>query len=169
MHVLASTFHEGFGNVLVFAVFGAVFVFLNLYVIGKLLLRRPHKPEFGEKAATYECAEPAIGDAWIRFDIRFYTLSLVFLVFDIEVALLFPWAAVYNEFVKSGLGAVAFFEVLAFLLVLGVGLAFVWVRRDLDWTTSTRGRTIAPEALVGAVQTDPMEAVAAGAGEGRRP
>jgi len=161
MHMLLSTLFEGFGNVLVFALFGAVFVFLNLYVIGKVLLRRPHKPDFGEKAATYECGEPALGDAWIRFDIRFYTLSLIFLVFDIEVALLFPWAVVFDEFLAAGLGAAAFFEVLVFLLVLGVGLAFVWVRRDLDWTTSSRGRTVAPEALVRGVVGEQVEAVGA--------
>ena len=104
----ASNFFEGFGNVLVFSVFGAIFVWLNLFVIGKLLLRRPHKPDFGDKDETFECGEPTFGDAWIRFDIRFYTLSLIFLIFDIEVALLFPWAVVYDEFIANGQGFAAF-------------------------------------------------------------
>ena len=56
---LASTLFEGFGNVLIFALFGIAFVFLNLFVIGKIILRRPNKPDFGEKAETYECGEPA--------------------------------------------------------------------------------------------------------------
>ena len=144
---LASTLFEGFGNVLIFALFGIVFVFLNLFVIGKIILRRPNKPDFGEKAETYECGEPAIGDAWIRFDIRFYTLSLIFLIFDIEVALLFPWAVVYNSFIEGGYGLGAFLEVLVFLLVLGVGLAYVWLRRDIDWTSTAPGRALPEVAL----------------------
>ncbi|MGH7163461.1 MAG: NADH-quinone oxidoreductase subunit A [Planctomycetota bacterium] len=147
MLATTSTLLEGFGNVLIFAVFGAVFVFLNLYVIGKVLLRRPDKPEFGQKRETYECGEPAMGEAWIRFDIRFYTLSLVFLVFDIEVALLFPWAAAYETFIEAGLGPAAFLEVFVFLAVLGVGLAYVWLRRDLDWTSTRPGRAVPEEAM----------------------
>jgi NADH-quinone oxidoreductase subunit A len=151
MRLLASLLHEGWGNVLVFAAFGAVFVWLNLYVIGKLLLRRPHKPDQGQKGATYECGEPTIGDAWIRFDIRFYTLTLVFLVFDIEVALLFPWAAAYDAFIEGGSGGAAFVEVLLFLLVLGVGLAYVWARGDLAWTSTKPGRAVSEEVLRGGV------------------
>lgn len=152
-----STSLEGFGNVLVFAVFGALFVFLNLFVVGKLILRRPDKPEFGEKSATYECGEPAMGDAWIRFDIRFYTLSLIFLIFDIEVALLFPWAAVYDTFIQKGYGGAAFVEVLVFLLVLGVGLAYVWLRRDLEWTSTVPGRAV-PEESMHVVDDEMVEA-----------
>jgi NADH-quinone oxidoreductase subunit A len=147
MRLAASLLHEGWANVLVFAAFGVVFVWLNLFVIGKVLLRRPNKPEQGAKGATYECGEPAIGDAWIRFDIRFYTLTLVFLIFDIEVALLFPWAAVYDTFIAEGYGLAAFFEVLLFLLVLGVGLAYVWVRGDLAWTSTRPGRAVSEETL----------------------
>jgi NADH-quinone oxidoreductase subunit A len=142
-------FFHGYGNVVIFALFGIAFVWLNLHVIGKLFLRRPDKPWQGDKQETYECGEPAIGDAWIRFDIRFYTLSLIFLIFDIEVALLFPWAAVYESFVEAGFGFAAFLEVLFFLAVLGVGLAYVWVRRDLEWTSTKPGRALSEEALQG--------------------
>ncbi len=149
MQAAASNFFEGFGNVLVFSVFGAIFVWLNLFVIGKVLLRRPHKPDFGDKNETFECCEPTFGDAWIRFDIRFYTISLIFLIFDIEVALLFPWAVVYTEFIEADQGFAAFLEVLVFLLVLGVGLAYVWVRRDLEWTSTQPGAALSEEALTG--------------------
>ncbi len=141
-------FHN-LGNVLIFALFGGVFVWVNLFVIGKLILRRPHKPKFGEKEETYECGEPTIGDAWIRFDIRFYTLALIFLIFDIEVALLFPWAVAYDEFIDAGFGAGAFFEVLIFLVVLGVGLAYVWLRKDLNWTSTLPGPAVSEETLRG--------------------
>jgi NADH-quinone oxidoreductase subunit A len=147
MSLLASLLHEGWGNVLIFSAFGVVFVWLNLFVIGKILLRRPSKPDQGEKGATYECGEPTIGDAWIRFDIRFYTLTLVFLVFDIEVALLFPWAAAYKSFIEAGSGGAAFVEILLFLLVLGVGLAYVWARGDLQWTSTRPGRAVSEEAM----------------------
>jgi len=147
MQLLATSLAEGFGNAFVFAVFGVVFVWVNLFVLGKLVLRRPEKPEQGQKGLTYECGEPAIGDAWIRFDIRFYTLSLIFLIFDIEVALLFPWAVVYKKFIAAGAGPAAFVEVLFFLLVLGVGLAYVWLRRDLEWTSTRPGRAVSEEAL----------------------
>ncbi len=167
MQAAASNFFEGFGNVLVFSVFGAIFVWLNLFVIGKLLLRRPNKPDFGDKNETFECGEPTFGDAWIRFDIRFYTLSLIFLIFDIEVALLFPWAVVYDEFIANGQGFAAFLEVLVFLVVLGVGLAYVWVRRDLEWTSTQPGAALSEEALTGgavdaeeAAETVPEETTA---------
>jgi len=158
MQVLATLFQEAFGNVLVFAAFGAIFVWLNLFVIGKLLLRRPEKPDQGDKGSTYECGEPTMGDAWIRFDIRFYTLTLIFLIFDIEVALLFPWAAVYDSFIEAGFGLAAFVEVLVFLVVLGVGLAYVWARRDLEWTSTKPGRAVSEEVLRAAVDREPEPA-----------
>jgi len=163
----ASTFFQGFGNVLVFGAFGAIFVWLNLFVIGKLVLRRPEKPDQGDKRATYECGEPTIGDAWIRFDIRFYTISLIFLIFDIEVALLFPWAAAYDAFIDNGEGFGAFVEVLVFLIVLGVGLAYVWIRRDIEWTSTRPGRAVSEETLAGGVMREPeMAATPAPSEEG---
>ncbi len=152
MHA-AANFFEGFGNVFVFCVFGAIFVWLNLFVIGKILLRRPSKPDFGDKQETFECGEPTMGDAWIRFDIRFYTISLIFLIFDIEVALLFPWAVVYAEFIANGQGPAAFAEVFVFLVVLGVGLAYVWLRKDLEWTSLAPGAALSEEALTGHVSS----------------
>ena len=151
MALAANDLFEGFGNVLVFGVFGAAFVFLNLYVVGKLILRRPAKPDQGDKGVTYECAEPSMGDAWIRFDIRFYTLSLIFLIFDIEVALLFPWAVAYGSFVEAGAGAHALFAMVIFLVILAIGLAYDWIRRDLEWTSTKPGRALSEEALVGGV------------------
>jgi len=147
MPIAATFLHEGWGNVLAFTAFGIIFVWLNLFVIGKVLLRRPNKPDQGEKGETYECGEPAIGDAWIRFDIRFYTLTLIFLIFDVEVALLFPWAAAFDVFIEGGSGGAAFLEVLLFLLVLGVGLAYVWARGDLQWTSTRPGRAVSEEVI----------------------
>ena len=86
-------------SVLVFLLLGGGFVVVNL-LVGKLLLR-PESGSEGHKLATYECGEPTIGQAWIRFDIRFYTIALMFVVFDVEVALLFPWATVFRDLVAA--------------------------------------------------------------------
>jgi len=147
MNLIASSYFEGFGNVLVFALFGAVFVFVNLFVIGKVIMRRPHKPDWGQKAETFECGEPAMGDSWIRFDIRFYTLMLIFLIFDIEIAMLFPWAVVYEQFIAAGHGIYAFMEMFVFLGILTIGLAYAWLRKDLEWTSTRPGKAVPEESM----------------------
>ncbi len=120
--------------------FAAVAVFAGvgaLFVVANLLLARVLRPRSGTdpaKLAIYECGEPTIGQAWIRFDIRFYTVALMFVVFDVEVALLFPWAAIYRDLVEQGLGGLAFLEAAAFIVILMVGLAYVWARGDIEWT-----------------------------------
>jgi NADH-quinone oxidoreductase subunit A len=77
---------------------------------------------------TYECGEDPVGDTRIRFNIRFYVIALIFLIFDVEVVFLFPWALVYKE-----LGWLAFVEMLVFLAILFVGYAYLWRKGDLDW------------------------------------
>ena len=86
-------------NILVFAVVGGGFVIVNL-LISRLL--RPKSGTEPNKLAIYECGEPTVGQAWIRFDIRFYTVALMFVVFDVEVALLFPWGAVFRVVLRRG-------------------------------------------------------------------
>src|SRR4051812_30788427 len=76
-----------------FIAVGAGFVFLNL-VIGSLA--RPRVPN-AEKSATYECGEPSIGTSWVQFDLRFYIVALLYLIFDVEVALFYPWAVAYGS------------------------------------------------------------------------
>jgi NADH-quinone oxidoreductase subunit A len=81
------------GHFLLFAVLGVVFLLLPL-VIG--LFVRPTNPT-GQKLAAYECGEPTIGSSYIQFDLRFYVVALLFIIFDVEIAFFFPWAAVYGE------------------------------------------------------------------------
>src|SRR5439155_8520226 len=78
---------------LIFTVVSVFFVFIHL-VIGRLL--RPIKPD-PEKLTIYECGEPTIGSAWIQFDLRFYVVALLFVIFDVEVAFFFPWAVVFGR------------------------------------------------------------------------
>ena len=81
-------------TITIFVALGAVFVLINL-VVGALV--RPHVPN-AEKSAVYECGEPAIGSSWVQFDLRFYIVALVYLIFDVEVALFYPWAVAYGNY-----------------------------------------------------------------------
>jgi NADH-quinone oxidoreductase subunit A len=76
-----------------FAVVGIVFLFVNL-LVGALL--RPHDPH-AEKLEIYECGEPTIGSSFVQFDLRFYVVALLFIIFDVEIAFFFPWAAVFGK------------------------------------------------------------------------
>jgi NADH-quinone oxidoreductase subunit A len=113
-----------FGRVLIFLIVGGVFVAGGL-VFAWLL--RPNRP-YPSKLTTYECGEVPVGDTRVRFNIRFYVVALIFLIFDVEVVFLFPWAVVYKN-----LGWFAFIEMLVFLAILLVGYAYVWRKGDLDW------------------------------------
>ncbi|MFQ6674395.1 MAG: NADH-quinone oxidoreductase subunit A [Fidelibacterota bacterium] len=95
-----------------------------------LVLQRilsPKRKTF-DKLSAYECGEDAEGAAWVRFNIRFYVVALIFIIFDVEMVFMFPWAVVYRE-----LGLFAFVEMMIFLGILAVGLAYVWRKGDLDW------------------------------------
>ncbi len=122
----ASAIHTDFAAVLMFLLFGGAFVLTNMVVVGRLLRAKTKYTE--AKSAPYECGEPTFGSAFVRFDIRFYVLALVFVIFDVEVLFLFPWAVVLKA-----LGPLAYIEALVFVLVLALGLAYVWRKGDIDW------------------------------------
>ncbi len=114
-----------FGIVLLFIIIGFVFVAAGLITAAII---RPSHPN-PVKQSTYECGEELItGSPWIKFNIRFYVVALVFLLFDVEIVFLLPWAIIYKSF-----GWFAFVEMLIFVIILLVGLAYVWVKGDLDW------------------------------------
>jgi len=118
-----------FANVLVFSCLAVAFVAVML-LLGKLV--RPQNPE-ALKLTTYECGEPPTGTAWMNFNIRFYLVALIFVIFDVEVAFVYPVAAVYRDWVLNGMGAYAFIEMALFLGILFVGLVYVWAKGDLAW------------------------------------
>jgi NADH-quinone oxidoreductase subunit A len=101
--------------------FGGVSVLL-----GRLLGPRNPTPE---KSAPYECGMPAVGDARERQSIRFYLIAMIFLLFDIEVAFLYPWALALRS-----LGWAGYVQVVLFTLVLVAGYIYVWKKGALDWT-----------------------------------
>ncbi|RMH11799.1 MAG: NAD(P)H-quinone oxidoreductase subunit 3 [Gammaproteobacteria bacterium] len=111
------------------------FVFLfallaGFFVAGGLLASRliaPH--QVGKiKNKPYECGEIPVGPAWIQFNVGYYLLGLLFLVFDVEAAFLFPWAVAFRE-----VGLVGFIEVLIFIIVLIIGLVYAWRKGALEW------------------------------------
>lgn len=116
--------YRDFGTVFLFVIIGAVLLVAAL-LLAKLL--SPSKPS-KNKMDTYECGEEAEGSAWVQFNIRYYVIALIFIIFDVEVLFLFPWAVVFKE-----LGWLAFVEMAIFLIILIFGLAYVWKKRDLDW------------------------------------
>jgi len=118
-----------FANVLVF--FLLAFVLCGL-MLGLGVLLRPANPSVG-KLSTYECGEPPSGPAWINFNIRFYLIALVFVIFDVELAFVYPVVAVFREWIARGQGAFALAEIGLFIGILAVGLVYVWVKGDLEW------------------------------------
>ena len=126
-------------SVTLFVGFGAFFVFLNL-MVGSFARPRVPNPE---KLAVYECGEPTVGQSWVQFDLRFYIVALVYLVFDVEVALFYPWAVAYGDAANlvPGMSAfavrqIALVDMLFFFGVLLVGFAFLWRFGYLDWVRS---------------------------------
>ena len=113
-----------FASALVFLIFGGLLVLLNLGISRILQARNPHPV----KISTDECGELPEGESWIQFNIRFYVVALVFLIFEVEIIFLFPWALVFKD-----LGLFAFVEMMIFVFILLVGLAYVWAKGDLDW------------------------------------
>lgn len=121
--------------------FGKIFIFFLvaiLFVVVAVLaakILRPSRPT-KEKLLTYECGENAEGSPWVKFNIRFYVVALIFLIFDVEVVLLIPWAMVYKQF-----GIAGFLVGAVFLFLLGLGMAYEWRKGDLEWE---RPRIIIP-------------------------
>ncbi|MBT3634923.1 MAG: NADH-quinone oxidoreductase subunit A [Candidatus Marinimicrobia bacterium] len=109
-----------------------IFIIIGLILAGlPFLLQSILSPKFnkgGEKLMTYECGEVPEGSAWVKFNIRFYIIALVFIIFDVEVIFLFPWAVVFQD-----LGLLAFIEMMIFIFILVVGFAYVWIKGDLNW------------------------------------
>ncbi|MAF64911.1 MAG: NADH-quinone oxidoreductase subunit A [Planctomycetes bacterium] len=136
-------------NVLIFAAVGFVFVFANM-IIGSVI-RPKRKTEQGRE--VYECGEETLGEAWVKFDIRYYTVALVYVIFAVEIAFLFPWAIVLKESFAgtgaaegAGIGAFALVEGVLFIIVLFLGLAYVWAKGDLDWVLAYEGGDYAGRA-----------------------
>lgn len=116
---------SSFAAVLVFMVVAILFIVIVLQFARLVRAEGKYSPE---KHIPYECGEVPVGSAWIQFNIRFYVIALIFIIFDVEIVFLLPWAVVFRN-----LGPFAFFEGLIFIGILVVGLAYVWCKGDLAW------------------------------------
>jgi NADH-quinone oxidoreductase subunit A len=120
--------------------FGAVLVFAIVavgFALGGITLSRVLGPQIPnpEKATIYECGERPVGVAWFNFNPRFYLVALVFVIFEVDIALTFPVVAVFRQWAEASpmFAWVAFMELLLFTGILVVGLAWVWEHGDLEW------------------------------------
>ncbi len=121
-----------FASVLVFTLLGAAFVWVNL-LIGRLL--RPSNPQL-RKLSTYECGEPASGSAWVNFNVRFYFIALIFIIFEVEIAFIFPVAVVFRDWLQNDAGLFAFGAIAVFTIIVFLGLIYDWRKGDLEWVKS---------------------------------
>lgn len=121
---------ENYFPVLMFIVIGIGFGFVPL-IIGRVL--GPHRPD-SEKLSPYECGFEAFEDARMKFDVRYYLIAILFILFDLEIAFLFPWATVFQEFIAAGESAwFVFGSVMVFLTILVAGYIVEWKNGALDW------------------------------------
>ena len=97
-----------------------------LFIVGALILA-PSNPD-PEKTSTYECGFNAFDDARMKFDVRFYLVAILFIIFDLEVAFLFPWAVSLGD-----IGLIGFWSMVVFLSVLTIGFIYEWRSGALEW------------------------------------
>lgn len=135
-----------FGKVLLIGVAGLLLVLFTL-LLGRIV--SPKKPT-PEKLSTYECGEETMGNAWIQFNPRFYVIALVFLLFDVELLFIFPWATVFGQpeliAADARWGWFALLEMAVFIGILIIGLVYVWRKGDLEWV---KPRPVIPQVDVG--------------------
>jgi len=132
-----SQFSE-YGAIVVLALMTIVVVFALMTLV-RIITRVFSKIQTTEgKLSTYECGETPVGPAWFRFNNRFYLIAILFLVFDVEIALMLPILARYTTFLREGTGGAALVKVAIFAGTLLLGLVFAAKKGDLEWNKSIR-------------------------------
>ena len=120
----ASEMLENYLPVLIFIVIGAV---VGAAMIGLGFVLSPNRPD-SEKNSPYECGFEAFEDSRMKFDVRYYLVAILFIIFDLEIAFLFPWAVVLDQ-----IGMAGFWAMMIFLAVLVVGFIYEWKKGALEW------------------------------------
>ncbi len=122
-----------FGKILVFLITGLVMTGALLF-LNKLIA--PDKPN-PEKLSSYECGEEPTGSSWVQLNSRFYVIALIFLLFDVEMVFIFPWATVFGNHdliaEDERWGWLSLTEMFVFMGILILGLVYVWAKGDLQW------------------------------------
>jgi NADH-quinone oxidoreductase subunit A len=154
-----------------YASVAAFFLVAIGFILGSLLAGKLLRPDnmYPEKLETYECGEAPVGPAWFNFNPRFYIVALIYIIFDVEIAFIYPVAAVFKRWVDQGSGVFALIEILLFVAILMLGLVYVWAKGDLEWIRSIKGdprgvqnthsRT-RPATPISAVKPEPQAAAA---------
>ncbi len=109
------------------AIFIGVALFIGTALLAAPFIVAPRNPD-PEKVSAYECGFAAFDDARMKFDVRFYLVSILFLIFDLEIAFLFPWAVAFND-----IGTYGFWSMMIFLGVLTIGFIYEWKKGALEW------------------------------------
>ncbi len=122
--MVTNEIFDNYLPVAILAVVGVVFVAISLFM--SRMVRPSNKTKV--KLSTYECAEIPIGDARVHYNIQYYLIIIVFLIFDVEVLFLYPWAVQFHN-----LGPLGFFEMILFIEVLIIALAYAWRKEALEW------------------------------------
>ncbi|MDR0576935.1 MAG: NADH-quinone oxidoreductase subunit A [Candidatus Accumulibacter sp.] len=121
---------ENYFPIFVFVLIGIVFGVAPVITGTLVAPRRPNE----EKLSPYECGFDAFEDARMKFDVRYYLISILFILFDLEVAFLVPWATIFKEIAQTdSVRWFGFIEMLVFLAILLVGYVYAWARGALDW------------------------------------
>ncbi len=123
-----------YGNIFVFFVAGLLFVFLNMVLVSIVAPRRPNKA----KNMTYECGEEPVGSGWLNFNARFYLIAILFIIFDVEIVLVFPVVVRFRDFVIRGDGGTIFVDLFVFAAILFLGLVYAWKNGYLEWLRGVR-------------------------------
>jgi NADH-quinone oxidoreductase subunit A len=122
-----------YGKILIILLIGALLVCATIF-LARLISPKKNNPI---KSGTYECGEDPIGSSWVQFNPRFYVIALVFLLFDVELIFIFPWATVFgqSEYIAADgrWGWFTMIEMAMFIGILILGLVFVWKKGDLEW------------------------------------
>jgi len=126
-----------FGKILLFLIIGILLVAL-IFFVNRII--SPKKPN-PEKLTSYECGEEPTGNAWLPFNPRFYVIALVFLLFEVEMVFVFPWATIFGFHEITSFeprwGILSLINMFVFLGILILGLVYVWVKGDLEWIKPT--------------------------------
>jgi len=137
---------SAFGRAFLFILGGTLFALLGLGVARLLAPSRPNP----EKLTSYECGEDPVGDSGMQFNMRFYVIALIFLIFEVEILFLFPWSTVFADVTLiealPGWGLLALVEMLFFVAILLLGLVYVWIKKDLSWI---KAQAILPKPMGG--------------------
>lgn len=133
-----------FGKVFIYLIMGVVFVLFTFFIGRLVALKRPNPV----KLSSYECGEEPVGSSWIQFNSRFYVVALIFLLFDVEMIFIFPWATVFGQqeliAADARWGWLSLIEMFIFIGILLIGLMYVWKKGDLNWVKPDHIEPVAP-------------------------